>query len=345
VRKINQCIKETHIRFLRMAIWFEFMLTVLLITLLFPGSQYLYANPDAYPVNVTAESPSPPVPEKNPASPEAGPEGGEEKPSVDTEKPAAETEKPVPETGKPAPPPPKQEEETPASDPKDQAEASKPIFRGSTQAGKLVALTFDDGPYAGWTAEYLKTLEAYQVPATFFLVGTRVEKYPGIAQKIAEQGFEVGSHSYRHAKLTLEKLEIIQEDFRKTALAFSNIQVEIKLFRPPYGAYNDLVTGTADRYHQKSVGWNVDPRDWDTHDPQKIVNRVLSHVSDGSIILLHEGRKSTLEALPQIIRGLQEKGYRLVTVSQLIEAGETGEETSPQSPVDSEQTNFGQDNT
>lgn len=192
------------------------------------------------------------------------------------------------------------------------------VFRGNPKAGKKVALTFDDGPYAVWTAEYLKVLEEYEVPAAFFLVGTRVEKYQEIANKISEKGFDLGSHSYRHGKLTLAKPEKLDQDFRKTIAALS-IAGDVEYFRPPYGDYNQMVIKTAAKHGLKTICWNVDPRDWETEDSGKIVQRVLSHTKDGSIILLHEGRKSTLAALPRIITGLKDQGYQLVRISELME--------------------------
>lgn len=112
---------------------------------------------------------------------------------------------------------------------KDNSTAS--IFRGNPHAGKKVALTFDDGPYPIWTAEYLKVLSEYEVPAVFFLVGTRVEKYREIANKINNMGFELGSHSYRHGRLTLAKPEVVDEDFRKT-IATISVTGDVKYFRP-----------------------------------------------------------------------------------------------------------------
>ncbi len=197
---------------------------------------------------------------------------------------------------------------------------SAQIFRRNPEAGKQVALTFDDGPYPVWTAEYLKVLEEYHVLATFFLVGIRAEKYPQLVKKIVAKQCEVGSHSYQHAQLTLKNQQALTEDFQKTITAFKKAGQEISLFRPPYGVYDRVVLDTAETFGQIGIGWNVDPQDWNTKQVDLIVSRILSRVTPGSIILLHEGRKSTWKALPKILSGLEQKGYQLVTVSQFNSA-------------------------
>ncbi len=192
-----------------------------------------------------------------------------------------------------------------------------PIFSGNSQAGKKVALTFDDGPVPNYTAEYLRVLDEYQVPATFFMIGVQVDKYPHLAQKVVDMGQTIGSHSYRHGRLNLKSPEILQEDFRKSMASFNSIS-EIKFFRPPYGDYNNMVTETAQNFGLTSIGWNIDPRDWEVEDSNLIANHVLSHVKDGAIILLHEGKPSTLAALPKIFEGLAEMGYKIVPVAELL---------------------------
>lgn len=323
--------------FLHAILWSEVLITILLVVFLFPSSQSLYAIPVLYPPQRIAQVASgdsyihkdtspggkqddflPVVmPEKEkdvtgtletteiPETAETTEESGNGKGVEDLKQPDGSELLDSPELTE-IPEQPNEEEVIDAT-----------VFRGNPQAGKIVAITFDDGPYAVWTAEYLKVLEEYQVPAAFFLVGTRVERYPEIARKIAEKGFDLGSHSYRHGRLTLVKQEILDEDFRKTIAALS-MSGEVKYFRPPYGDCNQSVMETAKKYGLKTIGWNVDPRDWETEDSDKVIQRVLSHATDGSIILLHEGRKSTLAALPKIITGLQDKGFQLVTISELM---------------------------
>lgn len=201
----------------------------------------------------------------------------------------------------------------------DPSSAAEAVFRGNPKQGKKVALTFDDGPYPIWTAEYLKVLQEYQVKATFFLVGKRVEWYPDLAKKIIAYGCEIGSHSYEHGRLTEFVEGEVQKDFQKTFDTIKKVTgQELGIFRPPYGAYNNIVVDTAQSFGQTPVNWNVDPRDWDTNDAQAVANRVLAKVTDGAIVVMHEGRESTLKAIPQIIDGLHAQGFELVTVSALM---------------------------
>ncbi|MEL7567781.1 MAG: polysaccharide deacetylase family protein [Dehalobacterium sp.] len=337
----NCCYRERRQFLVRTIMWSEVLITIILVVFLFPSSQSLYAVPSIYPPQRTADHvkddsnihkdpvasgrQNDSIPVVNQEKEKGVTETTEKPEAPDQSKTSDQSEEPVngatdedlkqPDGSEPLDSlePEKMPEQT------DGEEVSNAVaFRGNPQAGKKVALTFDDGPYAVWTAEYIKVLEEYQVPAAFFLVGTRVERYQEITRKIAEKGFDLGSHSYRHDKLTLVKPETLEEDFRKTVAAL-NMSADVNYFRPPYGAYNQSVLETAQRHGLKTICWNVDPRDWETDDSDKVVDRVLSHVTDGSIILLHEGRKSTLEALPKIITGLKEKGYQLVGLAELME--------------------------
>ncbi|MDD2497985.1 MAG: polysaccharide deacetylase family protein [Desulfitobacteriaceae bacterium] len=207
----------------------------------------------------------------------------------------------------------------------DPSSAAKAVFHGNSEQGKKVALTFDDGPYPTWTAEYLKVLQEYQAIATFFLVGKRVEWYPDLAQKIIAHGCEIGSHSYEHGRLTEFLEEEVQKDFQKTVDVIKKVTgQELGLFRPPYGAYNNLVVDVAQSFGQTPVNWNVDPRDWDTNDAQAVANRVISKVTDGAVVVMHEGRESTLKAIPIIIDGLRTRGFELVAVSELMNENDKG---------------------
>lgn len=117
---------------------------------------------------------------------------------------------------------------------------AKAVF--SAQVVGKVALTFDDGPYEGFTEKYLEVLKDHGVGATFFLVGNRIERFPEQAQKIVHAGFDVGLHSYSHAQLTKKDATWIERDFERSIAALKNVaEVDAKLFRPPYGDYNDTV--------------------------------------------------------------------------------------------------------
>lgn len=183
---------------------------------------------------------------------------------------------------------------------------------------KKVALTFDDGPYM-MTDKYIDVLRAYDINAAFFLIGSQIEKYPEQAKIIIENGHEVAVHSYSHKQLSKMSAESIENDLQKSISIINNVaETDIQFFRPPFGDFNDTVIKTAKKHDLTTILWCVDPRDWQKDNPGQIVTHVLEKTDDGAIILLHEGREGTLKALPQIIEGLWEKGFEIVSLSELL---------------------------
>lgn len=198
------------------------------------------------------------------------------------------------------------------------AEPAQPIRRLDVQ--NKVGLSFDDGPNPKMTGQYLKVLQEHNVKATFFMVGQQVKYYPGEAQKVIQQGSEIGSHSWRHARLDKLQAKEIKADFHSVVeQVYATTKSTTSLFRPPYGRLNETVLAAAQQLNQQVILWDVDPRDWENPTPQQIVQRVLNQVKPGSIILLHEGYPNTLEALPMIITKLRERGLEPVPVSELLE--------------------------
>ncbi len=199
---------------------------------------------------------------------------------------------------------------------------SKFIRHGSKDV-KQVAITFDDGPYL-LTEKYIEILKAYDIPATFFLIGVQVEKYPDDAKMIIDNGYEIGIHSYSHKKLTNMRIDSIETDLTKSLDTIEEIVkgADVRFFRPPFGSFNDSVIEIAKKHNLTTVLWCVDPRDWQRNDPNQIAQHVIEKSDNGAIILLHEGRQGTLEALPQIIEGLWEKGFEIVSLSELLSTAE-----------------------
>ncbi|MHB1418441.1 MAG: polysaccharide deacetylase family protein [Bacillota bacterium] len=191
------------------------------------------------------------------------------------------------------------------------------------QAGKKIALTFDDGPNRHWTEAYLEVLEKEQVPATFFLIGKRAAEYPQLVLSIMNKGHDVGSHSFSHRKMGNLKHEEVQQEIAMAARTISGITSRpVHLFRPPYGSYNEDVLESAREQSSYTVTWSVDPRDWDDPGADMIVRRVVAGTRGGSIILLHEGKPQTLAALPMIIKELRGKGYKFVKMTELLQSAE-----------------------
>ena len=193
------------------------------------------------------------------------------------------------------------------------------IPRGAGRTGKEVALTFDDGPWPGATDRVLAILRRLHVRATFFMVGRQVEAYPGVVRRVEAAGHEIGNHSFDHpegfAGLTEERVAAEMSD---TSALLADLGVVPTSFRPPGGSYDDGVVSAARAQGMRTVLWDIDPRDWVTGEsPKLIVSTVLRRVRPGSIVLLHDGggdAQHTIEALPDLIRGLRHRGYRFVAI-------------------------------
>lgn len=194
--------------------------------------------------------------------------------------------------------------------------------RGAEET-KYVALTFDDGPSGKYTRQLLDGLYDRGVKATFLLCGYRIQIYPEIAQRIYEEGHEIGYHGYSHKNMKeLSRRTIASEIIDTDALLPEGCHP--RFLRPPGGCCSDAVRQVATARGLSILGWSVDPRDWATHDTAAIRNAVLKNVSDGDIVLLHDMSASSVEAALAIIDALQERNFEIVTVSQLAHLrGET----------------------
>ena len=181
---------------------------------------------------------------------------------------------------------------------------------------KKVAITFDDGPNPDYTADLLKGLKERGVSATFFLLGTEVEKYPELVKQMYEDGHLIGTHSYQHVNLCNLSDEAAKEQVVKTNELIEAITGECPQFiRPPFGCWKKNLDYKTTMIE---VLWSIDPLDWNTSNTSVIVKRVLKEVEDGDIILLHDASKSSVDAALQIIDQLQKEGYLFVTVEELI---------------------------
>lgn len=189
---------------------------------------------------------------------------------------------------------------------------------------KVVALTFDDGP-AIHTNEILTILKAENVRGTFFLTGNEIEKNPEDAKKIAEEGHEIGNHSYSHQRMVLKSPTFIKEEIEKTdeLIRQTGYKGDIH-FRPPFGKKLLQLPYYLHKHDRKSILWNIEPETYPevAADSSKITQHVLEKIEPGSIILLHvmyESRQESLNSVKEIITSLKEQGYSFVTVSELLE--------------------------
>lgn len=195
-----------------------------------------------------------------------------------------------------------------------------PIYSVDTKENK-VALSFD----AAWGAEDFKKimeiLDKHKVKVTFFMTGGWVTNNPDCVKTLVEKGHDLGNHSEHHYDMTT-----ISEDEKKSELTQVSEKVkeltgyEMNLFRPPYGAYDNSVIKTAYSLGYFPIQWSVDSLDWKDYGVSSIINTVCNHkeLGPGAIILCHNGAKYTAEALDKLLTNIEEKGYKIVPVSELI---------------------------
>lgn len=198
------------------------------------------------------------------------------------------------------------------------------ISRVRPVTGKLVALTFDDGPWPGQTDRILRILKRNDVKATFFMVGKQVKRHPALARRIAREGHDLGTHTYGHVFLT----KVPPKEARRQIIAGKKAVESVtghktSWIRPPYGAINSRSWTQIRKLKMTVVLWDVDSRDWSKPGAKKIEQSVVRDTRPGSVVLFHDGggsRYQTIAALPRIIKRLKAKGYTFVTVDELVEA-------------------------
>lgn len=200
------------------------------------------------------------------------------------------------------------------------------ITRVDTGGNKLVALTFDDGPDPRYTPQVLAILKQYEVKATFFVVGESAKAHPGIIRDAVNGGHEIENHTFTHPELNRGTLAKVTAEIVSTQEELEGMTGRYPhYFRPPKRLYNQAVIKAAHAHDLQVVLWTVGVENRNCPTPQKMAARVLSRARPGAIILAHDGilnREKTVHALPAIITGYQELGYKFVTLSELIAADE-----------------------
>ena len=188
---------------------------------------------------------------------------------------------------------------------------------------RLAALTFDDGPHGQRTAELLTILQRLRVPATFFVVGKMVMRYPELIERMVLEGHELGNHTFNHYRLPLIPLGEVAEELNRTRDVLSGlVGSPTRLFRPPGGEYNDAIQKIIAREGYTTMLWTDDPADYKLgRTPQRISELILRDITPGGIILLHSGLPATMAALPEVVARLRDDGYSFVTCSELIQRG------------------------
>ncbi|MBQ8468669.1 MAG: polysaccharide deacetylase family protein [Clostridia bacterium] len=193
-----------------------------------------------------------------------------------------------------------------------------PIYSVKTEE-KKVALSFDAAWGSDKTSKIVEILQKEGIKATFFLVGFWVEANPDKVKEIYDAGFDIGTHSNTHPKMsTLSSAQVSHELVTSCELISNITKSPVKFFRPPYGDYNDQLINIASSLGLKTIQWDVDTLDWKGLSGEQILTRVQRSVKNGSIILCHNNSDHILEALPLMIKYLKSEGYSIVKMSELV---------------------------
>jgi peptidoglycan/xylan/chitin deacetylase (PgdA/CDA1 family) len=186
--------------------------------------------------------------------------------------------------------------------------------------GPYIALTFDDGPSATLTPKLLDLLAAHHMKATFFVVGQNAADHPDILRRAVREGHEIANHSWSHPNLGKMSDEAVRRELQKTDDAiFAAIGKRPTLLRPPYGSITARQKHWIhDDFGYRIIIWDVDPLDWKRPGPSVVCSRILKETRAGSIVLAHDIHPPTLEAMPATFDQLDRKGFKSVTVTQLL---------------------------
>jgi peptidoglycan/xylan/chitin deacetylase (PgdA/CDA1 family) len=201
--------------------------------------------------------------------------------------------------------------------------SSAVVFTGNSSK-RQVSLTFDsDGGPAGNAASYLATLQADGIHATWFLTGEFAQANPALVRQIRDAGHDIGNHTVDHPDLISPPRsdaficsQLVNAD---RMIAAASGRTTRPFFRPPYGDYNMQVRTLAARLGYRTIYWSIDPADWNSsHSAQYIENNIFSNLRPGAIILMHVNSAHEAEALPIVIAGIEQRGYAIVPLSQLL---------------------------
>ena len=200
---------------------------------------------------------------------------------------------------------------------------------------KVVALTFDDGPSPVWTPQILDELKKAGVKATFFMIGKYVEKHPQIARRVVEEGHDIGNHSYDHRVLIYYKMKTLEREINDAERVIKDITGQTThYFRPPKAWITYKEKEKIKQMGYKIILWTLNSKDWVTFDDKYMVRFLVHNVRPGDIILFHDGggvfsteggdRHETVKTIPQLVEKLREKGYRFVTITELLDMKKNG---------------------
>jgi len=217
---------------------------------------------------------------------------------------------------------------SPSAEPPKAAPTSEPAsarspritFNKCNVEGPYIAMTYDDGPHGANTPRLLDMLKQRGLKATFFVCGECVAALPEIAKRIVDDGHEIANHSWSHPQLTRMGEGAVSDQLQRTHdVVKQTTGAEMKVMRPPYGAFTTNQRAWAHaKWGYRTIMWDVDPLDWKFRNAAHVQSEILKGTGNGSIILAHDIHKSTIDAMPATLDGLVAKGFKFVTVSELI---------------------------
>lgn len=187
--------------------------------------------------------------------------------------------------------------------------------------GPYVALTFDDGPHPVHTPRLLNILAEKNVKATFYVLGSNAKAYPAIIRRILAEGHEIGNHTWNHPALSKLTSDQVSSQMARTDQIVREVTggYRMRTMRPPYGATNDRVKQQCyNQFGYPTILWSVDPEDWKKPGVSVVANRLVNGARSGGILLVHDIHESSISSMPAAVEGLLAKGFKFVTVSQLI---------------------------
>lgn len=184
---------------------------------------------------------------------------------------------------------------------------------------RKIAISFDDGPHP-MTEKVLDVLHQHQMKATFFCIGTQIEKYPEIFKRIIAEGHLVGNHSYSHSStFGIFSTQKITDEIRQTDTVIEYLTgKKVLYFRPPFGVTNPRIARATKATAKQVIGWNNRSLDTVITDENKIIERVKNKVAPGGIILLHDTSQKTVNVLEQLLIFLQSENYDVITIDKLL---------------------------
>jgi peptidoglycan-N-acetylglucosamine deacetylase len=189
-----------------------------------------------------------------------------------------------------------------------------------------LALTFDDGPHGKLTPKLLDLLGRRGVKSTFYVIGRNVEAYPDIARRIVAEGHEIANHTWTHPQLSRLSAARVADELRRTHDKVLEVTgVRMTNLRPPYGAFNDSVRRVAfDRHGYDTIMWSVDPLDWKYRNSSRVTRELVKGAAPGAVLLCHDIHPSTIAAVPPTLDQLLGRGFRFVTVAELMAMDKSG---------------------